>query len=348
MRRTARAGRTATAGLLLTVALTTAGCGAATGPSTTEAALPGKGAPNRAAADGRTGARGPAEGAAARPGGRLAKVPGAAAAQIVRTATLTVRTEDVSGALARARAVVDGAGGYPAAESTDRDPEGHERSRLVLRVPPAEYDAVLGRLARLGTVVSREASAKDVTAQVVDIDSRVRTQRASVARVRALMEKATSIGDIVSLESELSSRQADLESLEAQLKSLKDRTAMATVTLLLRQPDAAPDGASDDDARSFGDALSGGWHAFLAAVKWLLVALGAVLPFAVAVGLLYGLGRLVRGRLPSAFRRRPRAADTRDAPGPGEGERAPADGTADDPQDPGRTVPAGEGDRGPR
>ncbi|MEE4422049.1 DUF4349 domain-containing protein [Streptomyces bugieae] len=275
-------------------------------------------------------------------------MPRAASSQIVRTATLTVRAEDVPGAVDRARAVVDGAGGYPAAETTDRDPEGHERSRLVLRVPPAEYDAVLVRLARLGTVVSRQVSAKDVTDQVVDVDSRVRTQRASVARVRALMEKATSIGDIVSLESELSSRQADLESLEAQLKSLRDRTAMATVTLLLRQPDAAPDGASDDDTRSFGDALSGGWRAFLAAVKWLLVALGAVLPFAVAVGLLYGLWRLVRGRLPSALRRRTRAADSRDEPGPAAGEHAADDGPAGAPRDPDRTVPAGEGDRGPR
>ncbi|WP_310723237.1 DUF4349 domain-containing protein [Streptomyces sp. N2A] len=355
MRGTARAGRTATAGLLLAVALSAAGCSASAGPDTTGAALPGKAAPSRAAADGRAGAddgragaRGAAEGAVARPGGRFAKVPTAASSQLVRTATLTVQAEDVSGAVARARAVVDGAGGYPAAETTDREPEGQERSRLVLRVPTAEYDAVMGRLARLGTVVSRRVSAKDVTDQVVDVDSRVRTQRASVARVRALMEKATSIGDIVSLESELSSRQADLESLEAQLTSLKDRTAMATVTLLLRQPDAAPDGASDDDARSFGDALSGGWHAFLAAVKWLLVALGAVLPFAVAVGLLYGLWRQVRGRLPSAFRRRTRAADTRDGPGPAAGEHAADDGPANAPGDPDRTVPAGEGDRGPR
>ncbi|MFF4284914.1 DUF4349 domain-containing protein [Streptomyces sp. NPDC001633] len=363
MRGTARAGRTVTAGLLLAVALTAAGCSASAGPDTTGAARPGRAAPSRAAADGRTGAaegragargsaesavEGPAEGAVARPGGRLAKVPRAASSQLVRTARLTVQAEDVSGAVARVRAVVDGAGGYPAAETTDRDPAGHERSRLVLRVPAAEYDAVLGRLARLGTVVSREVSAKDVTDQVVDVDSRVRTQRASVARVRALMEKATSIGDIVSLESELSSRQADLESLEAQLTSLKDRTAMATVTLLLRQPDAAPDGASEDDTRSFGDALSGGWHAFLAAVKWLLVALGAVLPFAVAVGLLYGLWRLVRGRLPSALRRRTRAADTRDGPGPAAGGDAADDGPANAPGDPDRTVPAGEGDRGPR
>ncbi|GAB7030355.1 DUF4349 domain-containing protein [Streptomyces sp. NPDC021749] len=349
MRGPAGAGRAATAGLLLTVALTAAGCSASAGPRTAEGVLPGKAAPDRAAADGRTGARGAAEGAPARPGGTLAKVPGAASPQVVRTATLTVRTEDVSGAAARARAVVDGAGGYPAAETTDRDPEGHERSRLVLRVPPAEYDAVLGRLARLGTVVSRRLAAKDVTDQVVDVDSRVRTQRASVARVRALMEKAASIADIVSLESELSSRQADLESLEARLKSLRDRTAMATVTLLLRQPDAAPDGASDDDSdRSFGDALAGGWHAFLAAVKWLLVALGAVLPFAGAVGLLYGLWRLVRGRLPSALRRRRRAADTREAPAPSDGPRAADDGPADAPPAPARTGPAGEGDRGPR
>ncbi|WUB15032.1 DUF4349 domain-containing protein [Streptomyces platensis] len=104
----------------------------------------------------------------------------------------------------------------------------------------------------------------------------------------------------------------------------------------------AGSGAGDDRPTSFGDTLSGGWHAFLTAVRWVLVAVGAVLPFAVAAGLVYALWRLVRDRLPGTRRRR------RTAGGPAP---QPADGAADAP---GAAAPAeasetaAEGDREPR
>ncbi|UKY53326.1 DUF4349 domain-containing protein [Streptomyces inhibens] len=352
--------RGAAAGVLLAASLAAAGCSASGGESATGDAMAGKAAvaPSRAANAPSGGAEGGRGGAAdgSNGGDRSAKTPKIAPSQIIRTATLTVQTKDVATALAKARAAVDGAGGYAADETTDRDAGGHDRSRIVLRVPPAEYNAVLGRLSGLGKLLSREVSAKDVTDQVVDVDSRIRTQRASVSRVRALMEKATSISDIVSLESELGTREANLESLEAQLKSLKERTGTATVTLLLRQPDATPEEKPDDEPASFGDALSGGWHAFMTAVRWVLVAIGAVLPFAVAAALLYTLWRLVRDRLPVARRVR-RRTDGGSAP-------KPADGAADGAQDAsGAGAPAGapdaadapdtadtpgEGDRGTR
>ncbi|MGG2459390.1 DUF4349 domain-containing protein [Streptomyces sp. RGM 3693] len=295
--------------MLLTVSLTVAGCGAAGGrPSAAvDAAGPGTGAvAPRQRADGQEGstARGPDGGA--RTGTALkATQSQIMQSQIIRTATLTVQTADVAGALTRARGAVEEAGGYPADETTDRDPDGRDRSKLVLRVPPGHYDALLTRLSGLGKVLSRNVSAKDVTDQVVDVDSRVKSQRASVERIRALMDRASSISDITALESELSTREANLESLESQLTSLKGRTGTATVTLLLRQPGASQD-AKPDDGTSFGDALSDVWHAFTAAVHWVLVALAAALPFAAAAAALYAVGRAIRGRLagrPSGRRR---------------------------------------------
>ncbi|WP_053923927.1 DUF4349 domain-containing protein [Streptomyces chattanoogensis] len=300
-------GRRAAAGMLLAASLAVAGCSGTDGIGTSADAKAGGGAavaPSRVPAAGQTTGAGAAAAARGREDRAAKPVPD----QIIRTATLTVRTKDVQAALAKARTAVDGAGGYASDETTDRDSGGRDRSRIVLRVPPKEYDAMLGRLAGLGRLLSREVSAKDVTDRVVDVDSRLRTQRASVGRVRALMDKATSISDIVSLESELSTRQANLESLEAELKSLKGRTGMATITLLLRSPDAPPAQMPDPDGpTSFGDALSGGWDAFMTAVRWVLVAIGALLPFAVAAALLYGLWRLVRRRLPLGARTRRRA-----------------------------------------
>ncbi|MET8681363.1 DUF4349 domain-containing protein [Streptomyces sp. NPDC004647] len=243
---------------------------------------------------------GAAEGADRKqPGGGNAaarKPPKLAPSQVIRTATLTVQVKDVPGALDRARTTVESAGGYIGDETTDRDADGHERSRIVLRIPQEEYETVLDDLAGTGRLIERKVSAKDVTEQVVDVESRIRSQEASVARVRKLMDRATQLSDVVTLEGELGSRQAELEALKAQQQSLKERVGMSTVTLVLSETDVKPE--SGDEETGFLDALAGGWKAFLTAVRWIALALGAVLPFAVALALLVLLRRVVRSRLP--------------------------------------------------
>lgn len=225
----------------------------------------------------------------------------AAERHVIRTATLTVETKDVQDGLDEARTAVTTAGGYVAQESTDRDSDGEERSRITFKVPPEEYDGVLDRLAGIGELVQRQASAKDVTGEVVDVESRIKTQQASVARIRELMDDATELSDVVTLESELSSRQADLEALQARLKSLESRSGMATVTLEMRTPHAAP--VEKDDDPTVGGAVSGGWDAFVSMLKWIAIGIGAVLPFVAALALVYGVWRAVRRFVPALPRR---------------------------------------------
>lgn len=219
---------------------------------------------------------------------------------LIRTAELHLRVKEVPSALASARSVVEGAGGYVGNESTRRDSQGHERSTVVVRVPQEKYDAVLDSLGEGGEVVSRRTSAEDVTEEVVDVESRLKSQRASVARVRELMDRAEKLSDIVSLEGELSSRQMELEALLAQQSSLKDRTSMATVTLQLTERTAKTE-SKEDDGPTFTDALSGGWSAFVATLRWLTVVVGAALPFVLALGLALLAWRFTRSlRRPAA------------------------------------------------
>ncbi|WP_328395057.1 DUF4349 domain-containing protein [Streptomyces sp. NBC_00390] len=301
------------AALLLLTSLTLAGCGGA--DSGGDAAQSQAKEKAGAAAPGFAGdqaAEKPAEGGAGREGSP--KQPSAAPAHIIRTAELAVEVKDAAKALAAARRTADGVGGRVENETTERIDETHVSSRVVLRVPQEHYDSVLAELAGAGKLLSRTADAKDVTDQVVDVDSRVATQRASVARVRALMQRATKLSDVVTLEGELSSRQTALESLLAQQASLKDRTTLATITLSLSETEKK-DAKKDEDEPGFLDALSGGWGALVATLRWATVVIGAVAPFAAVAAVLYALWRwLVRPRLPK-----------RPVPGP-----APARGSDED------------------
>ncbi|MFJ9559228.1 DUF4349 domain-containing protein [Streptomyces fuscichromogenes] len=276
--------RPALAGILLAAALVLTGCGASgsSAGSTADDAKAGANGAVREAAG--------AAGAAASAGGKDTgsgtgrTTPDLTVSRIIRTASLTVQVKDVPKALDEARTTAENAGGYVGGETTTRDSQGHERTRVVLRVPTERYDEVLTDLQGAGRLLDRTSKAQDVTGQVVDVDSRIRSQRASVARVRELMDRAAKLGDVVTLEGELSSREADLEALLAQQASLKDRTSLATVTLSLTQTPVRR-AAAKDHTPGFVDALSGGWHVFVTMLRWIALAVGAALPFAALAAL---------------------------------------------------------------
>ncbi|MET8056714.1 DUF4349 domain-containing protein [Streptomyces microflavus] len=234
---------------------------------------------------------------AAKSGERQNKAPkpGAAGTHVIRTTELSVEVRSAPKAAAAARSAVEASGGLVATETTERIDDEHETSHLVLRVPQDSYQEVLRELTGSGKLLSRSSNAKDVTGQVVDVESRIATQRASVTRVRELMDKAEKLTDVVTLEGELSSRQADLESLLAQQASLKDRTSLATITLDLTEPDAPRKDGKDDDP-GFLDALGGGWDAFVTMFRWIAVAIGAAAPFLATAALVLLVWRVLRAR----------------------------------------------------
>ncbi|MDT9690128.1 DUF4349 domain-containing protein [Streptomyces sp. P9(2023)] len=295
---------------LLTVALALTGCAAGASDSGADskglsAAKPAEGPESAAgAAD-----RGYEADKGATDGSSDAKKPAAPAQQqhVIRTAELAVEVEDATKALATARRVTEGADGHVANESTERIDDTYVTSRIVLRVPQGSYESVLRELAGTGKLLSRKADAKDVTEQVVDVESRIATQRASVDRVRKLMDQATRLSDVVTLEGELSSRQADLESLLAQQASLKDRTTMATITLELTEKESAKP-SEDEDRPGILDALAGGWNALVTALAWTGIVLAAVAPWLAVTLIGYLVWRLlIRPR--RAARRSPAAAE---------------------------------------
>ena len=221
---------------------------------------------------------------------------GATDRSVVRTARLELSVDDVPSVSGRVRSIAAGVGGFVASEqSVDKS------ASFTLRVPASRLDEVMGQLGAAGRVSARSEQAADVTGQVADLDGRLATARASVTRVRALLDRASTVGDIVMIESELTQREAALESLSKRMAALSNQVALSTMTVRLTPTLAAPTPA----AGGFLAGLGAGWVAFLAAGGTLLTVIGAILPFALLVGLLAALGLAGRRVL---HRRRPASA----------------------------------------
>jgi hypothetical protein len=214
---------------------------------------------------------------------------------------------------------------------------------IVLRVPEPKLDEALLRVSRVGKELTRTSSSDDVTARLADLGSRVSSQQKSLARVRALLDQATDLNQIVSIEAELARREADLESLQAQQRALSDQADLSTLTAILRLPDAKPSTSApeDDDENGFLKGFQAGWDALVASTTVVLTILGALLPIAIVLALVgVPLWLLVRRFRPEP---RPRPAP-RPRPGTaGNPYATPAPGAPAAPTAPTAPVPAGVG-----
>lgn len=236
--------------------------------------------------------------------GQVADTPRTPAAQraVISTATISLHSEDVAGARFDVQKLVDTFRGEIAEEETEGGEEA-KRSRLVIRVPSAEFDEAVAALEKVGDLESSTRASQDVTTTVIDNAARIRAQEESLGRVEVLLGRATSIRDIVAIESQLTRRQADLDSLKSQQAYLADQTSMSTITVHIERP-SAKEKKPDTDETGFLPGLDGGWDALVTFGTGLATVAGALLPFAIVLALLGVPAWLAARRLGLLGRRR--------------------------------------------
>ncbi len=299
----------AAAGLLAVIGcLLAAGC-SATGSSSSSAAA-------RPAQAGLAPAARPAAGSSAgRAGAALSVLPGPGAQSVIYTASLTVRVASLGRAAAAAAQLARSDGGYLASEHTalDRAHPAQSTVSLQLKIPASSYQQALAILsAQLGTRLTLDQQAQDVTQTVADVGSRVTSAQDAIAALRALLTRAGSVASLLDVQNQINAEEASLEELLAQQRALAHETAFGTVSLLLvSRP--GPAVRHVKTAGGFTGGLAAGWHGLVRLVSALLTATGAALPFAVVLALAGGLAYLGWRWL----RRRAAPAATTPGSGPG-------------------------------
>lgn len=168
----------------------------------------------------------------------VALTPADLGRSIVYTATIDLQAGDVNAAAAEARQAVGALGGVVFGQESTSSPE--PRTVLVFKVGPDQFQAALDALSGLGEVVRRDVSADDVTDRIVDLQSQIASAEVSVVRLRELLDDASSLEAIASLEAQLLQRETLLEQLRGQLRTLQDQVSLSTITLTITQPAATP------------------------------------------------------------------------------------------------------------
>jgi Domain of unknown function (DUF4349) len=296
--------------VMLAGAMSLAGCSGSSGSSATSYG-PARAASGQEAApapvSGVAGAASNKEAPAQQRGSAGTTARLAPASNIIYTAQLTVRAPaSVNSAAARAAQITESAGGYVSNETTSADPDhpSEATASVQLKIPVPAYQATLSQLqGGLGTQLSLQQKAQDVTQQVADVNSQVTSDEAAITQLRALLSHAGSVSDLLNVQNQINAEETSLETMQSQQRALDHEVTYATVTLTILGPKARPLIHHPKAPPSLAGGLGAGWRALRITVSWTLAFLGALAPFlaiaALAAYVLYrGRRWIVRRRLP--------------------------------------------------
>jgi chromosome segregation ATPase len=75
-----------------------------------------------------------------------------------------------------------------------------------------------------------------VTEEYIDLEARLRTQKALEAQFLEIMKQAHKISDALEVQRQIAEVRADIERIEGRRRFLENQSALSTITLMLQTP----------------------------------------------------------------------------------------------------------------
>jgi hypothetical protein len=122
-------------------------------------------------------------------------------------------------------------------DNASRDSQPTEIATVQLRVPASRFDAALAEIRAVGTRVRAEKqTGKDVTEEFIDLEARLRTQRALEAQFLEIMKRADKVADALEVQTELAGVRNEIERVEGRRRFLENQAALSTINVTMQPP----------------------------------------------------------------------------------------------------------------
>lgn len=163
--------------------------------------------------------------------------------KLIKTVNISAETEDFDTLVPGLQKQVEILGGYIESISVydvnsyyvEDQRVKQRRANLTARVPKEKLDGFLAQVGEQTNITSRSENVEDVTLRYVDLESHKKALFTEQERLLALMEKAESVEDIITIEGRLSEVRYQLESMESQLRTYDNQIDYSTVYLSIEE-----------------------------------------------------------------------------------------------------------------
>ena len=157
-------------------------------------------------------------------------------AKMIYTGYMELQTLDFDAASSGIDALVKELGGYFQQSSvSNRSGSGYRYGSYTIRVPAAQFEAFFHKAGELCHMVYSNAGADNVSESYYDTQARLETARIKLERLQTLLAKATSMEDIITIESAISETEWDIENLSGTLRHYDAMVDYATIDVELSE-----------------------------------------------------------------------------------------------------------------
>ncbi|MEN8234853.1 MAG: DUF4349 domain-containing protein [Actinomycetota bacterium] len=218
--------------------------------------------------------------------------------KVIRDGRVEIRVEpgtfgQVSSQL---RSIAQDLGGYITAGEThlqEIDDVQYTVGWLTMRIPVDRFDDALNRVDGLGERLSLNVSSQDVTEEYVDLEGRLRYWKSQEEFYSRLMDEATDIDDLVTIQTRMQDVLLNIEQIEGRLRYLDSRTSFSTLTVGLTEVPGEMPIEEPDDPTILSDAIDQAGTVLLATIGGLIVAGAFALPILLLALIGFGLWRAI-------------------------------------------------------
>jgi|SRR5688572_5164002 len=166
----------------------------------------------------------------------------AADRKIIRNANLTMEVDSTSDTQHKVASIAEAHGGFvvtsEAKQRENADPAKRTLDiKLVIRVPADRFGPVLDQIRDLASTLREEAvTGNDVTEEFIDLEARIRTQKALELQFLDIMKQARKVEDALEVQSQIADVRTDIEKLEGRKRFLENRSSLSTITVNIEAP----------------------------------------------------------------------------------------------------------------
>ncbi len=209
--------------------------------------------------------------------------------KIIRNATLTLEIEQPAKAMQRIASVAESRGGFVVTSDSRQQTaangeHAYEIITVEMRVPAAQFDSALADIrAAGGSVTAQKITGKDVTEEYIDLEARLRTQRALEAQLLEIMKRSQEVSDAISVQRELTNVRTEIERVEGRRRFLENQASLSTISVTLQPP--APLIGTTGFFRSVGTAFGDGVGIAASITLFFIRLLLALIPVVIFIGL---------------------------------------------------------------
>jgi uncharacterized protein DUF4349 len=166
----------------------------------------------------------------------------AAERKVIRNADITIEVPSTTDAQHRVTSIAERHGGFVlTSEAKQRDSNDPAQRmidiKLVVRVPSIQFGTTFDEIKNLAANTPEEhVTSQDVTEDFIDLEARIKTQKALEVQFLGIMRQANKIADALEVQRQIAEVRTEIEKLEGRKRFLENRSSLSTINVNIQAP----------------------------------------------------------------------------------------------------------------